>query len=52
MTSTPEIDHLARLEADARCVALLKAHIPLTLLMDLAQVDPHSRELYEMEQAS
>jgi hypothetical protein len=52
MTSTHEIDRLARLRADAQCVALLRAHIPLTLLMDLAQVDPHSLELYEMEQAS
>lgn len=52
MTSTVEIDRLARLEADAQCVALLRAHIPLSLLMDLAQADPHSAELYAQEQRS
>jgi hypothetical protein len=54
MTSMLELDRmtrLARLEADAQCVALLRAHIPLSLLMDLAQGDPHSRELYAMEPA-
>jgi hypothetical protein len=50
-SSTVEIDRLARLEADAQCVALLKAHIPLSLLMDLALLDPRSQELYDMEPA-
>jgi hypothetical protein len=51
MTSTHEIERLARLEADAQCVALLRAHIPLSLLMDLALADPQSQELYDMEPA-
>jgi hypothetical protein len=51
MTSTYEIDRLTPLQADAQCVALLRAHIPLTLLMDLAQADPRSREIYAMELA-
>ncbi len=38
--------------ADDRVVALLKAHIPLSLLMDLAQPDPHSRELYAKERVT
>lgn len=38
--------------SDARVVALLHAHIPLSLLLDLAETDPHSRELYAMEKAS
>lgn len=33
-------------------VALLRAGIPLTLLLDLAGADPHSAELYQMERAS
>ena len=39
-------------EGEARVAALLRAHVPLSLLLDLADVDPHSRELYAMEQAS
>lgn len=35
-----------------RVVALLKAGIPLSLLLDLAGCDPHSEELYELERAS
>ena len=38
--------------ADDQVVALLRAHIPLSLLIDLAQPDPHSRELYENEQVT
>lgn len=30
-------------------VALLRAGIPLTLLIDLAAGDPHSEELYALE---
>ena len=37
------------LDAFADVSALLKAHIPLSLLLDLAQGDPHSRELYANE---
>lgn len=37
---------------ESRIVALLHAHIPLSLLLDLAETDPHSQELYVMEQAS
>ena len=33
-------------------VALLKAHIPLSLLLDLADSDPHSQELYENERVT
>lgn len=33
-------------------VALLKAHIPLSLLLDLADSDPHSRDLYENERVT
>jgi hypothetical protein len=33
-------------------IALLKAGIPLSLLMDLAADDPHSAELYRTERAS
>ena len=33
-------------------VALLKAHIPLSLLLDLATSDPHSHELYENERVT
>ena len=33
-------------------VRLLRAHIPLTLLMDLAQRDPRSEELYANERVT
>ena len=36
----------------ARVLTLLKAGIPLSLLIDLAGSDPHSEELYELENAS
>lgn len=36
-------------ETHESVVALLKAHIPLTLLLDLAAGDPHSEELYHLE---
>lgn len=32
-------------------VAMLQARIPISLLMDLATPDPHSRELYAHEHA-
>jgi hypothetical protein len=35
-----------------RVVALLRAGVPLSLLLDLAGGDPHSEELYERERAS
>ena len=37
--------------SESQIVALLQAHIPLSLLLDLAETDPHSRELYAVEQA-
>jgi hypothetical protein len=37
---------------DQRVVALLRAGIPLSLLLDLAQPDPMSQDLYEHEHAS
>ncbi|MCU1592662.1 MAG: hypothetical protein JWO12_54 [Frankiales bacterium] len=46
------LDALFPNQAEQRVVALLRAHIPLSLLLDLAEDDPHSAELYEMEQAS
>ena len=39
-----------RLE-DERVFALLKAHVPLSLLLDLAEADPHSAELYACERS-
>ncbi|MFN2540217.1 MAG: hypothetical protein ABR549_18975 [Mycobacteriales bacterium] len=35
-----------------RVVALLRAHIPLSLLIDLIDNDPHSRELYANERVT
>jgi hypothetical protein len=36
----------------SRAEALLRAGIPLSLLLDLAGSDPHSVELYALERAS
>lgn len=36
----------------SRAEALLRAGIPLSLLLDLASGDPHSDELYALERAS
>ena len=41
-----------RTNGEGRVVALLRAGIPLSLLLDLAGGDPHSEELYELERAS
>lgn len=38
--------------AVSRAEALLRAGIPLTLLLDLAADDPHSDEIYALERAS
>lgn len=38
--------------AEDPVVTLLRAGIPLSLLMDLASSDPHSSELYSHERAS
>ncbi len=38
-----------RLAGEPTVVSLLRAGIPLTLLMDLAGPDPHSEELYRLE---
>lgn len=35
--------------SDGLTVSLLRAGIPLSLLMDLAGPDPHSEELYRLE---
>ena len=37
---------------EGNVLVLLRAGIPLTLLMDLAGPDPHSDELYTLEKAS
>jgi hypothetical protein len=47
--STFETGPAARSEDESRVVALLHAGIPLSLLMDIAQDDPHSVELYATE---
>jgi hypothetical protein len=47
---TPLLD--PGLQDYADVAALLKAHVPLSLLLDLAQPDPHSRELYENERVT
>lgn len=39
-------------ESEDRVIALLKAHIPLSLLLDLAGNDPHSDELYRNERVT
>ncbi len=36
---------------ESLALALLEAHIPLSLLLDLASPDPHSHELYALERA-
>lgn len=41
-----------RTGGEAHVLALLLAHIPLSLLLDLADNDPHSAELYALERAS
>ena len=41
-----------RSNGEGRVVALLRAGVPLSLLLDLAGGDPHSEELYELERAS
>lgn len=51
MTPSPTVPS-ARETPDDLVVALLRAHIPLTLLMDLAQPDPHSCELYANERVA
>jgi hypothetical protein len=42
----------ARSEDESRVVALLRAGIPLSLLMDIAQDDPRSVDLYAAEHAA
>ena len=36
-------------DAQHSAEALLQAHVPLTLLIDLASADPHSEELFAEE---
>lgn len=50
-TLTPIIP-APRTEGESHVLALLLAHIPLSLLLDLAGNDPHSKELYALERAS
>ncbi|MCW2673452.1 MAG: hypothetical protein JWP14_2041 [Frankiales bacterium] len=47
-TTVPE----PRDAVEAWVVALLRAHVPLSLLIDLAQNDPHSQELYTSERVT
>jgi hypothetical protein len=46
------IDVAVPLPPVTRAEALLRAGIPLSLLLDLAGSDPHSDELYALERAS
>jgi hypothetical protein len=48
MTPLLTLDH----EEQAEVAALLKAHIPLSLLLDLALDDPHSEDLYANERVT
>ena len=41
-----------RTEGESHVLALLLAHIPLSLLLDLAGNDPHSEELYALERSA
>ena len=50
--STFETGPAARSEDESRVVALLHAGIPLSLLMDIAQDDPRSVDLYAAEHAA
>jgi len=47
-----EVIPVPRTAAEDRVVALLRAHVPLSLLLDLALSDPQSRELYENERVT
>ncbi|MCW2671066.1 MAG: hypothetical protein QOJ48_1926 [Frankiales bacterium] len=51
MTSSTTVPE-PRDAVDERVVALLRAHVPLSLLLDLAQDDPHSQELYTTERVT
>ncbi|MCW2600285.1 MAG: hypothetical protein JWM02_2114 [Frankiales bacterium] len=48
MTSAPEKPDPRR-DGEGRVVAFLHAGIPLSLLMDLAEGDPRSAEVYQVE---
>lgn len=41
-----------RTDDDLRVLALLEAHVPLSLLLDLALPDPRSHELYVRERVT
>ena len=41
-----------RTTPEEHVVALLRAHVPLSLLFDLALLDPQSSELYENERVT
>lgn len=49
MTSLTENVPAPRDDAHNSAEALLQAHVPLTLLIDLASADPHSEELFAEE---
>ncbi len=52
MSASPAPVPTPRDVREGRVVALLRAGIPLSLLLDLAGSDPHSSELYALERAS
>lgn len=45
----PDLVPTPRADAPHTAEALLQAHVPLTLLIDLASADPHSDELFAEE---
>jgi hypothetical protein len=49
VTSLVDIVPRPRSADSRRVIAFLHAGIPLSLLLDLAQDDPHSKELYAIE---
>ena len=52
MSELRVVDSAVTLPPASRAEALLRAGIPLSLLLDLAGSDPHSDELYALERAS
>ena len=52
LVSEPDCTIVPEPRPASRAEALLRAGIPLSLLLDLAGSDPHSDELYALERAS
>lgn len=48
----PRVPAARRGTPEERVVALLRAGVPLSLLLDLAGSDPHSQELYSSERSA